>query len=144
MSLMQTIESARIQAMKEKNTAALSTLRVLLSALKNKQIDAAEPLTDEEVQKVVAMQVKQLKDANSEFEKGGRDDLIEANNAEIQILNQFLPEQLSEEELKTIISGVVAAAGENPQFGQLMGAAMKEVAGRAEGNTVRTVLQSML
>lgn len=144
MSLLQKIDDARIQAMKAKDTTTLSTLRIVLAALKNKQIDTGEQLTDEQVQQVVASQVKQLKDASNEFAKAGRDDLVEANQQEVETLLPFLPEQLSEEEIRAIVEKVKAQAGADAQFGQLMGMVMKEVAGRADGNTVRSLVQTMI
>lgn len=130
--------------MKAKDTTTLSTLRIVLAALKNKQIDTGEQLTDEQVQQVVASQVKQLKDASNEFAKAGRDDLVEANQQEVETLLPFLPEQLSEEEIRAIVEKVKAQAGADAQFGQLMGMVMKEVAGRADGNTVRSLVQTMI
>lgn len=130
--------------MKNRDTATLSVLRVLCSEMKNEEIEMKAELSDEKVQQLVARQVKQLKDAMQDFAAGGRDDLVAQNKQEIDILSRFLPEQLSDEALLSIVKQVVADAGEKTNVGQIMGVVMKQVQGRAEGNRVREMVQSLL
>lgn len=147
MSLKQTILEQQIESMKAGEKERVSTLRTLAAAIKQVEIDTRTELNDTEVEQIVARQVKQLRDANKDFESAGRTDLVETNNAEITIMEEFLPEQLSEEELTTIVTEVLdtLSAGEaDPQFGQIMGAVMKEVAGRADGNRVRAIIEKSL
>lgn len=141
MSLLTNIYTARDTALKNKDTAALSTLRVLCSALKNKEIDAGKELSDEDVQAVIKTQVKQLKDAMSEFEQAGRDDLAAQNKVEIDLLEQYLPAQMSDDALDAIVKDVVTAAGDGANFGQLMGMVMGKVNGQADGNRVKEMVQ---
>ena len=146
MTLAETISQNMKVAMKAKDNATLSTLRLLLSAIKNKQIDVGHTLSDSEIQDVVKTQVKQLKDAVESFTQGGREDMAQASSAEIQVLEQFLPAQMSEEELVQILKGVVEASGAQSKadIGKVMGPAMQAVAGRADGSRVKTIVQSLL
>ncbi len=144
MSLRQDIFSARDNAMKANDTAALSTLRVLCSDIKNAEIAAQGELDDEAVQKVIARQVKQLKDAATDFAQAGRDDLVAQNTAEVALLEKYLPAQMSDEDIATHIDAVLADMGEGVQMGQVMGAVMKRVAGQADGNRVRELVQQKL
>ncbi|MBI2473126.1 GatB/YqeY domain-containing protein [Candidatus Uhrbacteria bacterium] len=146
MTLAETISQNMKVAMKAKDNATLSTLRLLLSAIKNKQIDVGHVLSDSEIQDVVKTQVKQLKDAVDSFTQGGREDMAQASAAEIQVLEQFLPAQMSDEELTQILKRVVESSGAQSKadIGKVMGSAMQAVAGRADGSRVKTIVQSLL
>lgn len=142
MTLKETILNQQKEAMKAGQKERVTVLRGLHAAIKQVEIDTQKELTDEEVQQVVQRQVKQLQDAMKDFIAGNRQDLADQNQAEIDILSTFLPEQLSDEELRAIIDTAIEDAGPNPQFGQLMGRVMKDVAGKADGNRVRAMLES--
>lgn len=146
MSLQATIDQAKIAAMKEKNQEALSTLRMLSSAIKNAEIEKQSALTDEEVQAVIARQVKQLRDANTDFQSSGRTDLVEKTNAEIALLETYLPAQMSDEELQAIVKATAEEMGVTAKadMGKLMGAVMKKVAGQADGNRVKEMVTAVL
>src|SRR3989338_7659031 len=146
MTLAETISQNMKVSMKAKDNATLSTLRLLLSAIKNKQIDVGHVLSDSEIQDVVKTQVKQLKDAVESFTQGGREDMAQSSAAEIQVLEQFLPAPMSEEELTQILKSVVEASGAQSKtdIGKVMGPAMQAVAGRADGSRVKTIVQSLL
>lgn len=143
MSLRQTLQDAQKIAMKNGDKASLSTLRMLWSALRNTEIDKGSELSDEETQQLITRQVKQLKDALVEFEKGGRADLVEQTQQEITFLGQYLPEQLSDEELMNIVKTVVKNLAGEKNTGALMGAIMKEVKGKADGNRVRQCVEKI-
>ena len=98
MSIKQNIQDAQKEAMKSKDSDKLSTLRQIWSAIKNAEIDSSGELSDEKVQEIIARQVKQLRDAMSDFEKGGREDLVEQNKKEIELLETYLPAQMSDED----------------------------------------------
>lgn len=135
------------EAMKERAEVRLETLRMLWSAIRNAEIDKGhKELTDLEVQKVAATQMKQLKDANLDFSKGGRQDLVEKTNAEIEILQTYLPEQLSDDVLMTLVKKVLSEQGivGASMTGKAIGLVMKEVGGRAEGDRVRTAVAQVL
>ena len=146
MSLAETITEKMKAAMKAKNNATLSTLRLLLSAMKNRQIDVQRELSDQEVQDVVKTQVKQLKDSIDSFKSGGREDLAASAQVEIGLLEQFLPTQMSDEELMRVVKEAVEKSGATSKadMGKVMGQAMSAVAGRADGSRVKELVASML
>ncbi len=146
MGLRDDINKARMMAMKEGNPEKLSTLRMLWSAIANEEIETKEPLTDEQVQAVVARQVKQLNDSLNDFQEASRNDLAEKAKNEIALLHGYLPEQLSDEDLTKIIDDTISETGaDGPQaMGQVMGAVMGKVKGRADGERVRTQVQQKL
>ncbi|MDD4994947.1 MAG: GatB/YqeY domain-containing protein [Patescibacteria group bacterium] len=147
MSLHEKINQDLVAALKEKNEERLSTLRFLNSAIKNaiiaERLDRNAALSDDGVMKIIKMQVKQLKEAMAEFKAGGRDDLVEKNQKEIDILSVYLPEEMGEEELKKIIKNKIMEAGEvtAADFGRIMSAVMKETGGRADGGTVKRLVE---
>jgi uncharacterized protein len=146
MSLNEKITTALTTAMKAKDSNTVSTLRLLTSALKNEQIEKQSELQDEDIQAVVKRQVKQLKDALKDYESGGRVDLKESSEKEIKILEEYLPEEMTEVDLKKVVLAVVKDLGEvgPSDMGKVMGAVMKEVSGRADGNRVRELVQKNL
>ncbi len=142
MSLIVKLQEEQKVAMKARDRDRLTVLRGLLAAVKNKQIDSDKELTEEEIQKVIASQGKQLKDALKDFETAEREDLIEKTKAEIAIIETFLPKQLEDQEIEVIAQDVILKVGKE-NFGLLMGAVMKEIAGRADGQRVRVVVQKL-
>lgn len=137
-------------AMKAKDEATLSTLRMLKSALKNKQIDLygaeAKELSDEEVQAVIKTQIKQLKDAADTFVQGGRADMAASSTKEITVLEKYLPAQMDDASLETAVKGALAAAGitSKADAGRAMGVAMKAAAGRADAGRVKKIVETVL
>lgn len=101
--LRQIIQDKLLASLKEKNTQTVTTLRFLQSTIKNKEIEKKTELTDEEIIQIIRKQVKELTDANVLFEKGGRADLVAENDVQIKILQQYLPAEISDEELKNEI-----------------------------------------
>ena len=132
--------------MKAGEAATVSILRMASAAIKNAEIDKQTELTDEEVQEVLRRQVKQLADALKDFERGGRQDLIEKTKAEIHLLSSYVPAQLSDEEMETRVAAIVASLGpkEQQNMGRAMGAVMKEMKGLADGNRVRDIVSQIL
>ena len=146
MTLSEQIGEDMKNAMRAKEEAELSTLRLLRSALKNKQIDIGHELSDAEVQDVVRVQVKQLKDSLTTFEAGGRADVVDSVKAELQILAAYLPAEMSDEELSAIVKQAVTDSGatQKSEMGKAMGFVMKAVAGRADGTRVKSLVDSLL
>jgi len=140
MSLYTKINDQLKQAQKAKDSLVLNTLRMLVSAIKYQMIATKQDLTDAEITKIVMQEAKKRKDAVAAFVKGGRPELAAKENEELSIIQQYLPQQLSEEELTKIIQKVIAA---NPglNFGPLMGKVMAQASARAEGNTVQKILK---
>lgn len=146
MPLKNDIEARYLEAMKAKDAAAVSALRMLRSALKNAAIDARGDLTDEQVVETTAREVKKLKDALADFEKAGREDLASKTRAEIALLSGFLPAQLSEDEIRAVVRERAAALGLSSEaaYGRLMGESMKALKGRADGGTVGRIVKETL
>ncbi|MBT3419104.1 MAG: GatB/YqeY domain-containing protein [Candidatus Magasanikbacteria bacterium] len=146
MSLKQTIQENRIRAMKEKDTMARSVLGMLISAIKNEEIDTKEEMSDEQVQTIVLRQIKQLNDAKKDFLSGERNDLVEKTNQEIAVLEAYAPAQLSDEELQAIVQSTIQdmnAEGMS-MMGAVMGTVMGKVKGQANGNRVKEQVQKQL
>lgn len=146
MSLQDQINADLKDAMKAKDATTLSTLRLLKSALKNKQIDLMRELADEEISTVMKMQIKQLKESQEMNEQAGRQEGAQAAQAEIAILEKYLPAQLEDAELEQIVKDAVAESGaaSKADTGKAMGAAMKAVAGRADGTRVKAIVGTLL
>lgn len=143
MTISERIDQDFKEAMKAKDELRLSVLRLARTALKNKQIELMHELTEPEAGSVLKTMIKQYQDALSDFQTAGRQDLVERQQKEIDILSQYLPPALAPEELERIVKEAVEKAG-TTDFGKAMGAAMKAVDGRADGNDVRAIVQKIL
>jgi uncharacterized protein YqeY len=126
--------------------ARLDTIRFLRSALKNVEIDKKAPLTDEDVLGVITKQVKQLKDSIDEFQKAGRSDLVEKAQAEVTVLSDYLPQQMSEAEVRDLARQIIADVGaQGPKdMGKVMGPLVARTKGRADGKLVNQVVKELL
>lgn len=146
MSLKDQITQDMKAAMKAKDSATLSTLRLLQSAIKNKRIEKGDELSKKEIQSVIKSELKKLKDSRSSFEEAGLDEKVGQIDSEIAVLEAYLPEQMKDEELERLVNDVVDEAGAESMadMGAVMGAAMERVEGRADGNRVRKMVESAL
>jgi uncharacterized protein len=146
MTLAEQIAQDMKEAMKAKRHATLSTLRLLRSAIKNKQIDLQHDLSDEEVLAVIKSQVKQLQDSLQSFIDAGRTEMVESIQAELQVLQTYLPAQMSDDALRTIIKKQIENVGATSKadIGKVMGASMKAVGGGVDGNRVKVIAQELL
>lgn len=147
MSLRSDIEARFIEAMKAKDAEKVSTYRMLRTALKNAEIDKmVKELPDDQVLEVIGKEVKKLKDARADFEKAGRAELMAQSDAEIALLAGFLPEQLSEDDVRKAVADKAAALGVSGEaaYGRLMGEVMKDLKGRADGGTVGKAVKEFL
>jgi uncharacterized protein YqeY len=149
-SLHDQVEADLRTAMKARDKARTSALRMVIAALKNTAVaEGLGPqgrLPDETVQKVLATEVKRRREAAAAFAEAGREESAEAEAAEAAVYEAYLPEQLSDEELTTIVDEVVAETGaEGPKaMGQVMQAAMARVQGRADGSRVSALVKNRL
>lgn len=146
MTLFERIDADLKEAMRAKNELELSTLRLIRTQLKNKQIEVMHPLSEEEAQIVVRSMVKQGKDALTDFTAANRQDLMDRQAKELVLLEKYLPAAMDEQELEAICREAVAQSGATSpsDMGKAMGAAMKIVAGRADGNRVKEIIQRLL
>lgn len=131
--------------MKAKNESALSTLRMVRAAFKNKQIDVGHELTDDEATAVMRTMVKQYKDALNDFRNAGRNDLADKQAKEIELIEHYLPAMMSEAQVEELAKAVIAEMNATlSDTGKVMGAVMKKAAGQADGTVVRNVVEKLL
>lgn len=142
MSLKTQLTDDMKQAMRDRNSLKLNTIRFLLSELKNVEIDNGEQ-DDAGVQKVIARVVKQMRDAVGDFARGGRQDIVDEENKKIAILETYLPKQLGDEELQALVREVVAKMP-GAQMGQVIGVVMGQVKGQADGGRVSAAVKQAL
>lgn len=134
-------------AMKAKDQAALRSVRAIKAAILLAKTDGSgEELTEEKEIKMLQKLVKQRQDSYDIFKKEGREELAQKEKEEIEVIQKYLPEQLSEDKLKEIISEIISKTGANSMkdMGKVMGLASKQLAGRADGKTISTVVKTML
>lgn len=147
MSLLQALQTAQLKARKEKDQVTLGTIQMVLSQVKNEQINLMKKeMSEEEIVGVIRKFIKQLKDALGDFEKAGREDLVLNAKREIELMEQYLPQQMNEADVE---AAVVKAIGEMGQvtekdFGKVMSRAMKETGGRADGALVQQIVKRLL
>jgi uncharacterized protein YqeY len=149
MSLQQTMRDGIKAAMIAKDAVRLTVLRGLISAFTNESVAKGktpqDELADEDAVAVIKRAVKQRKDSIDQFTKGNRLDLVETENAELKILETFLPQTMSKEDIKKIAEAKKAELGvtDKAGMGKFMGAVMKELKGKADGNDVKEVIESL-
>lgn len=149
MTLQERVDSDLKEAMRAKDTRKLGVLRMLKSALKYATIaksGAAAELSDAEAAQVVRKQVKQRQDSIESFEKGGRAELVAKEREELSILNAYLPQAMSSDELAKVVRETIAETGatSKAQMGGVIKALQAKVAGRADGKTLSQEVQEQL
>lgn len=146
MSLKATLTAAMKDAMKAKDTVRLSTVRMTIAAIKNKEIAAGGELDDAAVTAIMSTMVKQRREAAEAFRGGDRLELAEKEEAELVILQSFLPEQLSEDEVSELVDTVVAELGaaSMKDMGGVMKVLTEKTRGRADGKLVSELVKTRL
>ena len=146
MGLKEQLDQDLKTAMREKAQVRLETIRMLKSAIKYREIELMKPLDDAGIQGVIAVEVKRRRDAIEQYRAGNRPELAEKEEAEIAILQGYLPQQLSSDELRAKVDAAVAAVGAQgmKDMGKVMKALMPEVQGRAEGSAVSEMVKARL
>ena len=146
MSLYQDIETQLKDAMRAQDKDRLMALRNVKSVLKNKAIDAKRDLNDAEVIQVLSTLAKQRKESMEAFQSGGRQDLVDKEAAELKIIEEFLPQQLSADEVEKIIREAIAEtqAQGAKDMGKVMKAVQPKVMGRADGKVVSERVKALL
>jgi len=146
MSLYQRLDQALKEAIKNQQPVATSTLRLLKSAIRYREVDVRRPLTEAELQATINTQAKQRREAIAEYTKAGRPELARQEEEELSVLLSFLPPPLSSEEMAAEVAAVIAelgATGPN-DLGKVMKNAMARLAGRADGKLIRDIAQQRL
>jgi hypothetical protein len=146
MELKNRIDQALKDALREKNELVRDAVRMLLAAMKNKEKELRRPPEDSEIERLIVSQIKQRKDSSEQFRKGGRPELAEKEEAEICVLERFLPEQLGPEELDRLIGETIVEVGAaSPRdLGKVMKALTPKVTGRADGKLVSDAVRRKL
>lgn len=133
------------QALKNGEKIRLSTIRMLLAAIKNESIEKQKELNDDEIFSVIQREIKQRRTALEDFRRGKREDLVNQALEEIAVLESYLPAQLSDEELESLVRQAVAELNATPKdFGKVMGKLMPQVKGKAEGGRVQAMVKKVL
>ena len=142
-----TVKTQISKALKEKDEVRLMTLRMLASELHNAKIEKrGEELAEEEELKVVKAQAKMRKDAIEAYEKAGVKEKVKNEKKELEILSEFLPEEMGEKEIEKIVLEVIKKTGANSMtdMGSVMGESMKQISGKADGNRVSSIVRKNL
>jgi uncharacterized protein YqeY len=146
MSLKEKINSEMKNAMRNKETAKRDTLRNILAAIKQIEVDERKELADNDIESIIMKYIKQREDAKQQFASGGRDDLVEKEEAEMELLRQYLPEPLDDNELEEIIRVIITDTGASSikDMGKVMGAAKSRIGSRADGGRINRMAKSLL
>ena len=144
--LKQRITDDMKSAMKAKDKQALKAVRMILEAIKQKEIDERIELDDTQAMAVIQKMVKQRKDSISQFSDAGRSDLVEIEEAELEIINNYMPEQLSDEEVASVVDKAINDSGANSMkdMGKLMGMLKSQLQGKADMSLVSQLIKSKL
>lgn len=146
MSLVAQLNQDMKDAMKLKDKEKLSVIRMLKASLQKEQIEVGRELTAEEELTILSRELKQRRDSVAEFTKADRLDLAEKTQQEITVVMAYMPEQLSEEEIKKIIMEAITTVGahSSADFGKVMGVVMPKTKGKADGNVVNRLVKELL
>jgi uncharacterized protein YqeY len=146
MSVIERLNQDMKQAMKDKATLKLSVIRMVKAAIANEEIKKGGALSEDEELTILTRELKQRRESLHEFEKAGREDLASKTREEIEILNAYLPAQLSEDEVRQIVRDAIAATGavSRKEMGKVMGAIMPKVKGKADGSLVQRIVSEEL
>ncbi|HOK62601.1 MAG TPA: GatB/YqeY domain-containing protein [Soehngenia sp.] len=146
MSLKDKLMDDMKNSMKNKDTIRKNTITMIRAAIKQKEVDERKDLNDEEILDIISKQLKEKKMVIEDFKKGNREDLVELTEAEMKILLEYLPEQLSYEEVKSIVKDTIDNMGEvTPKdIGRIMKEVMPKVKGKADGSLVNKAVKELL
>jgi uncharacterized protein len=147
MSLLSQLNNDMKQAMKNKDKERLSVIRMVKASIQNESIKLGKSeLSEDEDLTILSRELKQRKDSLQEFKSAGRDDLVEKLETEINIIQEYMPEQLSEEELKAIVLETIQETGASSKkdMGKVMSQLMPKVKGKADGSKINKLVQEFL
>lgn len=146
MDLKERLESDLKAAMKSGDKLKVSTVRMLLAEIKNEEIAKRGALSEVELQTVLSRQIRKHRESIEEFARGGRQDLVDKETSELEFLNAYMPEQLSEVEVKEMVARAIEESGATSpaDLGKVMGLLMPALKGKADGKTVNRMVREML
>lgn len=133
-------------AMRNKDKQRLSVIRSVKASIQNESINKGEELTDDEILTILNREMKQRNESLQEFEQANRDDLVEKTKADIDILTEYMPSQLSDEDLQFVVNETIQEVGAQSKadMGKVMGAIMPKVKGRADGSKIKQIVEQSL
>ena len=146
MSLKEQLNQELHEAMKARDARRRDTLRQVITGVKNMEVEVGHPLTDAEVLDVIGREAKRHRESIAEFGRGGRQDLVDQEQAELIILEAYLPQQMSRANIEVLVRQAISELGVSgkAQAGQVMKHLMAQVKGRADGKLVNQVVQELL
>jgi len=146
MGFKERVDQETVQAAKDKDKIRLSALRMLKNGLHNREIDLKRELNETEFLQLLSSMVKQRKDSIEQFEKGGRADLVEKESAELKVIEEFLPAQLSEADIDNLIQETIRETGASSarDMGKVMKVLMPKLTGKADGKAVGEKVKALL
>lgn len=144
--MLKKLEKDMMQALKSKEKEKAGALRLIISKCKNKAIELRKELSDQEIIKVLQTVAKQHKESIKLYKEGNRNDLVEAEVQELGFVEVYLPSMMSDEDLRGLVSSVVAEVGATgmADFGKVMPNVMKQGAGKIDGNTAQSIVKELL
>ena len=146
MSLQEQMSAALKDAMRARDEVKMATLRLVLTAIKKREKETRSLLEDQEVISVITSQIKQRRESIEQYRKAGREDLAQTEENELQILQGYMPEQASEQEISNTLDEIIAEVGavSMKDMGKVMKAAMAQLAGKAEGGAINAMVKAKL
>ena len=144
--MLKQIEKDMMEALKNKNKEKAGALRLLISKCKNKAIEVGHELSDTEVIKVLQTAAKQHKESIRMYKEGNRDDLVESEMYELQIVESYLPSMMSEDEVRRLVENIIEEVGASKMsdFGKVMPLVMQRGAGKVDGNLAQSIVKDLL
>jgi len=145
-TLSETIRSQMLDATRARDNVRRDTLRLLVAAVENGRIDAGHDLSDDETLRVLQKEAKQRRESIVEYRKGNREDLVQQEQQELEIIETYLPAQLSDDEVRELVEETIAEAGASgpDDLKLVMGPLMKKLEGRADGRVANAIVRELL
>lgn len=145
-TLSEKIRSDMLDATRARNNVLRDTLRLMVAAVENGRIDAGHDLSDDEALRVLQKEAKQRRESIVEYRKGNREDLVEQEQRELDIIETYLPEQLSEDEVRKLVEETIAEVGATgtDDLRNVMSPLMKKLDGRADGRVANAIVRELL
>jgi hypothetical protein len=146
MGLKETLDSDYVVAMKAKDKLRVSTIRLMLAEIKNEEIAKRDKLDEEELLGIVAREARKRRESIAEFEKGGRQDLVDKEKRELTLIEAYLPEQLTEEEVRSMVDETIEEVGaaSAADLGKVMGKLMPRLKGKFDGKKANQIVREAL
>jgi hypothetical protein len=146
MTLLEELRKDMLTALKSGDKDKSQTLKMVVATIKNAQIESEKELSDQDVEKILRREAKKIEDSIDQYQKMGRDDLVKKEKQDLEIIESYLSELMSDEDIIKVVEKKIEEIGAQDMrdMGKVMGAVMKELEGKADGNTVKDIVQSIL